>query len=346
MVSTGKGQILLGDLIQALGELPWQDETQAQAIAGCLGYGLTPAILPPPPQDKNKHIDQDDRPKSDPASAPPNATNTPLGQNAEYAAPPPPPLPLSLPDPYLTTRLQALDELVAVTGEAHPPWLDQAVPDSQDIAQVQVNQTSPPRAGLIPDTLARGVFGAALATLRTGFEPDYHRLLFQLARGRIPADLPRLSVPSLYRGCQLFMDFSASMQPWWEDLHDLLRQMRSVLGQNGVRAFKFDSNPQAAKPWLSREASPPWQPQPGQPVLVASDFSLQPGLPSTTAPAGWAEFVQICADAGCPLLILCPWSREYWPGDLGGYPVVIRWHRRTSAAGIRRRVGPVHWVRP
>lgn len=325
------GEIHLGDLIQALGDLPWQDEAQAQAIAACLGFGFATPVLPSPEPDKRIF-----RPET------PSPTVPSQARSPEYATPAAPPLPVSLPDHRLTTHLQLLDEMVAVAGEDHPAWLDE---EPQVLAApAQEGVISPPRASLIPNTLARGLFGAALATLCVGTELGYHRLLFQMARGRIPAELPRLATPTLKRGCHLFMDFSPTMLPWWDDLHDLLQQIRSLLGRESVRAFKFDRNPLAAKPWLSRGQTPPWQLVPGQPVLVATDLGVQSDLSAVLAPAGWHEFVQLCADADCPLLILCPWPSQYWPSDLGGHPFLIHWHKHTSAARVRRRVGPGHQV--
>jgi hypothetical protein len=44
---TQRGEIHLGDLIRALGTLHGQDDEHAQAIAGCLGFGLAAPDLQP-----------------------------------------------------------------------------------------------------------------------------------------------------------------------------------------------------------------------------------------------------------------------------------------------------------
>jgi hypothetical protein len=94
------------------------------------------------------------------------------------------------------------------------------------------------------------VFTAALATLRQGDRLDIDQLVRRVVAGRLPPRLPRQHSATLARGCQLLLDFSDSMLPWWEDLRDLARQLVGVLGEDRVAVFDFDSTPEQAGRWL------------------------------------------------------------------------------------------------
>lgn len=326
-----KGEIHLGDLITALGNLPWRDESHAQAIAACLGFGLEAEAIQHLPT-QQKHI-------QNPAMKSPSAPRR--SNSREQPAPPPLPVPIPMPDNRLAFHLQPLPERVAAAPDDTQTWLAEAY----QLLEPEADGVSPARAELVATPVARGLLGAALATLRDGDEADLPKLLDQVLRGRLPHRVPRLPAPTLLRGCQLLLDYSQSMLPWWDDLRDLERQVRDIVGSERLQRFKFDRNPGAARARMREVAG--WQPVTSRPVLVATDFAI-PGntLAERDAPSGWPDFVRACEAAGSPLLVLLPWPEDYWPQNLGPHPYLIHWHPHTSAAMVRRRVGAGHRVAP
>jgi hypothetical protein len=71
-----------------------------------------------------------------------------------------------------------------------------------------------------------------------------------------------------------------------------------------------------------RERSKPGKPKPGRPILVATDFGIRGEPVHDLGGTGWPAFVDRCAARDCPLLILVPWSRVYWPKEPRPAPAV------------------------
>ncbi|MEF8731813.1 MAG: hypothetical protein V5B40_07850 [Candidatus Accumulibacter meliphilus] len=326
-----RGEIHLGDLIRALGTLHGQDDEHAQAIAGCLGFGLAaPEVQPARPTPTVY-----DRSRLSP-QAKSEAPATP--RQAGLAAPPTRAPQIDLPAQTLKSTLNAVAAPPAIDTAEAPSWL---TGDYQRLDPAP--GVSPPRRTLIPAETARGVFTAALATLRRGDRLDVDQLVRRVVEGRLPPRLPRQHSATLARGCQLLLDFSDSMLPWWEDLRELARQLVGVLGEDRVAVFDFDSTPEKAGRWLpgkdAEQDWQPWQPEPGRPILAATDFGIQ-GLPPRSRPdAGWPKLIKDCRAPGCPLIVLVPWSPEYWPTTLGPDAELVHWHPRTSAAMLSRQLG-------
>lgn len=320
-----KGEIHLGELIGALAQLPWKDHAQAQAIAGCLGFGLAAHDLGRPERPTPAVYDRN--------QPPPLARREVVAELPSGFATRPPPR-LALPAQVLTSQLKPVTTPPPSGIATAPAWIHGAYQ--------RLDPTpgrSPPRQTLFPGRTARGVFTAALATLRLGREIDVQALVESVVRGHLPRQLPRLPTATLSRGCQVLLDFSDSMLPWWEDLRELAAQLVAVLGEERVAAFDFASAPAAASQWRAgREESTPWQPEAGRPILVVTDFGIRGRSHGQRASVHWLDFVGLCTAKGCPLLILVPWSPTYWPDWLGTCPELLHWHPRTSAAMLRRQL--------
>lgn len=340
-----QGGFLLGALITALRELPWKDEAQAQKIASSLGFGLIAPIVGqdqfleghaqssvgPVTMDASLTLAQLTTVVSDPnfpisqateniyskrASSPTSSKNEPTHWLPEYIR---------------QTSLIKMATRISVVPA--PGWLRENFQILEPSAQV-----SPVRKALLPDLLARGVISAALGTQREGNELDLPVLLRGLAKCHLPRKLPRQRSASLAHGCQLILDFSDTMLPWWEDLRDLRRQVTGVVGKDGVTVFEFDQNPAQATEWSLDDQERTWQPVAGCPILVATDFGVQSYKSKRKVPDYWRLFINRCAAMFCPLLVLTPWRPDSLPKGLGSYPKLIHWHQRTTAAMVRYKL--------
>lgn len=325
-----KGEIHLADLVLALDELPWQDESHARAIAGCLGFGLAAPDLQP---SKPTTAIYDRRL---PARKPPQPA---ARKQAALRAPPPPKVPVTLPPRVLQSTLTYLGQADAPVQDV-PPWI------SNDYEMLRTSaEAPPPRQALFPANSARGVLSAALATVREGSDLNVDELIRRVVAGRTLSRLPRRTDATLSRGCHLLLDFADTMAPWWDDLHLLSAQVTAVVGEAVVSVFDFESAPGTASRWGSNDRREPWQPQSGTPVIVATDLGIRGRAASRHIAPPWPTFIERCKAADSPLVILVPWPREYWPEGAGQYPDLVHWNARTTASMVTRALGPGHGAR-
>lgn len=318
-----RGEIHLGDLARALAKLNWKGEAQAAQIAACLGFGLRPAQATARAASEPTRI-------YDPlsAGAPPKAPEAPAAEPPVFV-PPAPKLQPALPVGTLPTRLEPLDGLAPPT-KVDTDWIE--APDSDAIPQEQDGAVA--RAALFPERTNRHILSAALASTRPGADLDVARLITAICRREVVSRLPRRPETTLERGCQLLLDYSASMVPFWDDLTGLVDQVTRVVGADLTRVYSFDTGPLEARRWTLAGEPEPWRPD-GRPVLVATDLGIQ-GRSTPTAPdAHWSRFADCCSAAGSPLLILIPWPEAQWPKRFPGRVALIHWGPRTTAGMVR-----------
>lgn len=335
----GRGEVHLGDLIVALASLGGDDplaHTHVDAIAGCLGFGV--GVAAATPLSPTTPIACDPTQPSPETSFQPPPTPHQSGVRSPSGARRPEPLP----EHVLKSRLKPPPDQPPphdVAGSL-PAWFNAAYRRIDPIHRDPLL-----RRGLLPAHTARGVLTAALASWRPGDQIDLDLLVRQLVEQRLPPRLPRLSSPTLSSGCQLLLDFSGSMVPWWEDLRDLTRQVKAVLGEERVDVFDFRGEPDTAGHWRrDQRMRENWQPEPGRPILVATDFGIRGESVARVAGSRWRTFVDRCARHGCRLRILVPWPRDCWPHDLGLHPQLVHWDPSISAGMLHRQRPLTHRI--
>lgn len=330
---TARGEIHLGDLLLALKKLPWKDDAQAAAIARSLGFSLEELIskeITP-----NAIFDNSRFPEHQKTVSP--SQNQPPG----ISVPPPPKPTVELPSMPFDSPLKPLEARAAPQIAETPAWLN------ENNTTLNRDETPPVplhRESLFSDNTNRGILSAALATRRPGYQIDIFRLIYHFVTGKIPRTLPRLMSNTLERGCQLLLHYSDDMVPYWEDLAALATQIKNVMGQDRVDLYEFKGLPDSANTWVPPKTFKQWQPVSGIPVLVATDLGIDGSKGENNIAEEWLPFIHKCESAGAPLLLLIPWQRQYWPENLGDYPFLIHWNPHTSAAMIRRLIGPGHGV--
>lgn len=319
-----RGEIHLGDLARALATLNWKGECQAAQIAACLGFGLgpTPAI----PRAAREPTKIYDPLSAGAASKPP----VPARTEPPVLVPPTPQPPPVLPEGTLPSRLEA------ITGRAPPmetatDWLDAPGPDVFPPAEV----AAVARAALFPERTNRHILSAALAGKRPGAAIDIPRLITAICRREVLPRLLRRPEITLDGGCQLLLDYSASMVPFWDDLTGLVDQVTRVVGAEATQVYSFDSRPTEARRWTLSGRPEPWRPD-GRPVLVGTDLGIQARAAPDAPDADWSQFANCCAAAASPLLILIPWPEAQWPTRFSGGVSLIHWGPRTTAGMVRR----------
>jgi len=317
-----RGEIHLGDLARALADLPWRGQDQAAAIAACLGFGLGagPTLAPPPAPHRVY-----DRPSAPIRPQPPEAAP----RKPPVFLPPTPPRPVPLPEGTIPAVLSPLPDL-APPQQGRPDWLAAGAAAFPPPPEPRLA-----RATLLPERTARHVLAAALAMPRPGGAVHLPRLIAAVARRAPLRALPRRLEASLDRGCQLLLDYSDPMVPFWEDLNDLADQVRDLAGAEATRVYSFNTRPTEARCWSPAGEPIPWAPD-DRPVLVATGLGIQGRAPAEPSP-DWAEFAAVCARAGSPLLVLVPWPQDRWPPVFPANATLFPWGPRTSAGMVRRQ---------
>lgn len=323
-----RGEIHLGDLARALGVLGWEDEAQVQAIARCLGFGLEAERAGKPPAEIYDHQEYA------PESLKRREKHRPRPVYVPPTIEPPPKLPANL----LPCKLKGPADPAPTATELSWSDADEHLLDESD---------EPPcaRETLFTELTSRHIVSAALVTLRGGRQIDIPRLVSAVARRETVRALPRLTEPTLDRGCQLLLDYSATMIPFWADLKELITQVGDVVGPASTRVYSFDTRPTEAVIWTPEGKREPWSPD-GRPVLAASDLGIRDDGSGSIARVEpdrtWNALAERCADSGSPLLVLIPWPQAWWPMALAGEPELIHWSPGTTAGMIRQKIGKGH----
>lgn len=325
-------EIHLDDLIQALSDLPWQSEEQARKIAAALGFSQ---------QNPQQHKVKTNR--SMPVTGTRNrirARQSLPSPNKTISTPTAPAPRIELPDGTLPGTLSRLEDLTPPADEAQQPDLNFERFDEHEYSAIDPSS-------LFLDNTSRGLLTALLQTVRESRKLDLVKLIRQSSKGILPSRFPYQETGSLEHGCQLLLDFSDSMIPWWNDLEALHNQLNKTLGKALVNRFQFTDNPEQAECWTDADTPATWKPLGGIPNLVATDFGLPNQRSTYRLQRRWRAFIDRCEKAQCPLIFLIPWEHDDWlSNNLGGYPYLFHWSPATSASQVKSLIGIGHRVAP
>lgn len=324
--------IHLGDLIRALSDLPWRNDEQAWKIAAALGFSQ---------QNPQQHKVQQNRAMPDAC-----VTNRirerriPPAAKKGVSTPPAPAPRIALPDGALPGTLSRLDDLSPPVDEIQQPDPNFERFDAREYGAID----SP---SLFLDNTSRGLLTALLQTVRESRRIDLAKLIRQSGKGVLPRRFSYQETGTLEHGCQLLLDYSDSMVPWWDDLETLGNQLEKTLGRELVSRYRFTDDPLQAEYWTDDDNPEHWRPRSETPNLVATDFGLPNRHSAYRLQRRWQPFINDCEKAQCPLIFLVPWEYDDWlRGNLGGYPYLFRWSPATGASRIRSLIGIGHRVVP
>jgi hypothetical protein len=115
--------------------------------------------------------------------------------------------------------------------------------DEPAVNPLPYDATVPSFEPLLSSVLARAVLSEAASTRTSDGPVDIDRLMHNMA-ARLPIRIiPRLPVLTLYRGAQILVDRSASMQPFQADADDLAMRLKRVAPQGATQLLYFDEDP-------------------------------------------------------------------------------------------------------
>jgi hypothetical protein len=304
--------IFLGDVVRALAALKPGTPEGVEAVAALLGFRLPPGWR----------------------SGTPGADALPPPEPQAVPSPPPPPRPPELPLRPVKPPIPA-PEPVALSFEVQHLRHAQPSPASAPQAEQPAPPARPPRpVPLFRPGWARAILTEALATSRTGRDLDLPRAIELLAR-RSVADLPRLRLPTLARGCLVLADLGPGLAPFALDRQGLVETVRAVVGRDRVAVRYFEGCPLRGVWEEGVPGDDPLVPPPrGTPVAVITDLGIaRPGLAAARA---WLDFAAGLRAAGCPLVAFVPYPPHRWPAAPATAFPVVHWDRGCTARTARR----------
>ncbi len=224
------------------------------------------------------------------------------------------------PGPDVIGRPVKLTELKAPPVGDMPSYVADA--EELDFPQRARRLLDPPP--LIPRCQLRALV-ANLLTCRIPGNPDIRQLVSSLARGRLPAVLPREERRGVARRIYLLSDTADSMRLFQRDATALIKALRDVAGP-ALQDEAVTYGPPAASPWL-RTAR-------GDMLLILSDLGIGGGRPwvSRWRRACWRAFVAYHHRRGLRLTALVPFHHQRWPSNLKHRIRIVHWHRPGVAA--------------
>lgn len=325
-----RAAINLGDLANVLHTLRPESVREQEIILQCLGLQIDPVKQ----DDQSQHSRgawqrKQQKAKNQGLQPAPQAEHKP----AMPPAPEKPPEPEGEPLPIQITSLGQV--------ETDPVSIPQPVLNDeslfQDDAAVLIQ---PKRDNLFPDRKSRGLLTAATAQLTVGKTLDIPRLIQASIQRRPQKQLPVLPRFTNRNGCQLMLDFSDALMPWWDDMRGLITQCHSLLGEANCPVYEFDYDPQEAIRW-TEAGELPWRSVTNKPVLLATDFGITRYSRQLLRPsfAVWRDFALHCHKQRVPVIALTPIERQRAPklfNKLEKLMTVVQWHPQVKAADIKR----------
>ncbi|MGE5341989.1 MAG: formylglycine-generating enzyme family protein [Candidatus Omnitrophota bacterium] len=227
-----------------------------------------------------------------------------------------------------TFRAKKEDE---VQREA-PAWYGEVQPFKDD--ELKTNrEISPPTAlPLVPWSrlwpFIRGVLGIHHDTRQI----DIERVIDHVTKCQPLARLPRRRRKGWASHCQLILDFSERLLPFWQDQADLYFHIKHLRGKSGLTVLAAENGPYGefrywdSGPYGSSEGYR--LPEPGTPILVIGDLGLLDARQNERE--SWFSFGKHLRKAGFYPVALCMSPRRLWDADMADTWRMMCWDRGES----------------
>ncbi|RZL40589.1 MAG: type VI secretion system contractile sheath large subunit [Rubrivivax sp.] len=301
----------LGDCLRALSRLQAADEPAARAVAKLLGLARSAPTEAPSATATAHALDEDDR--DDPSTSQANS-NVPRAVHADQQLPP--------------ARDAELTQDTA-DHEPAPAWLAQVEPLD---APVRVSDPfNAQRETLFDARLQRAIVARLAATWQDSGELDLAAVVSNVAAGRPLRRVPRRAVATTLKGVRLLVDEGESMQPFQQDVAQLVRSFRRTVGPSRLRVEGFLGVPSRdVRVGLDWQA---WRPGSlGMGLVLVTDLALPPYAPGALpVDAGeWQRFLGSAQRAGATPMVVVPRGAATLPAGLKRHARLLPWGRRSG----------------
>lgn len=319
-----RAEIGISDLVKALGVLHDDTEENYESIANCLGFTTHHA---PSPYKSTRGAWNRQTPKDKPIQA------KPPSYKPSYAMPPAPKPVSKILEEILNTTLKEQSD----RPPQEPAGISQDTLQDIEALLLTTDKTAPPRHLLFPKKTARGIITESLMQPTTGGDIDVDKIIQAYVRQQPLRHIPYKQLTSIYNGCQLLLDFSEALMPWWEDMRSLIQQFQNILGKELCPVYEFDNDPSEAIQW-TESGEKTWNPIENRPVVIASDLGAinTPKADFRSAKSNWLRIINICKQKNTPIIILNPLHHSSWDNLLSQKTIMIHWNPATNAGDVQR----------
>ncbi|MES9883888.1 MAG: formylglycine-generating enzyme family protein, partial [Sedimenticola sp.] len=206
-----------------------------------------------------------------------------------------------------------------------PEWFRRAKPLSATDASPNPTHRVPDKEPLVPWSRLWPFLRQALGGMQPTREPDLPQLVRRIGRGHALHRIPYRHKPAWAPRCQLIIDISQRLIPYWSDFGALERKLKRLRGKSGLHIHDLDSSP-------STKQLPPQ----GLPLLILSDLGQYDS--SGVAQTGWLRFGHQLRARGITPLVLTPTPRRCWSKALASLYIQVVWDHSVPLPGKLPRI--------
>ena len=315
------------DLMRALHRLSPTDEGTHLAIGRVLGFGL------------DGDSDGLSANAAQTSRTPAREVNPPRSPRRRREAQPP------KPDHHPEKSLDFTITEVATSTPRTPEWVtNEGESIALPLAKDEQHLAPPAIQPLFRPIWERSILATLFANYEYRGGMDVTKVVDQLSRGKVITSLPRLPVPTLAKGVQLLVDRSAGMLPFQEDLKQILKSIRRLMGGYALQVLRFSAAPMRAagkgSPFTWTPYEDDWLPPRGTSVICLTDLGIgrPPGPDTPAAPGEWLAFQALLRRHGCSLAVITPYKAERWPAQLRDALDIVHWDDEVHIAAVKRIV--------
>ncbi len=327
-MTTQRAEIGLGDWVRVLVELPTTTSAEQLLIIHCLG--LQADNLASTDIDTGKPLLRNSLKPEDHTDKTLDAYKDKLTTKSEIESP------TELPDEILPIHIKKLPNTSAV---GLVPSLPVEIANQEPLRLGTSSYLPVPRHSLFPQRTARSLLAASVTQPSHGHDLDILQLIRASVQRQPLRSLPLLPRFSTQQGCQLLLDFSKALVPWWDDMRDLIQQFHAVLGETACSVYEFTDNPRHAVRW-TEAGEQTWQVIAEKPVVIATDLgqvhTAHHELRSSLSV--WRDFALHCRRWQIPVIVFTPLGYKRCPKELAQLMSIIDWNPHTCASDIKRMI--------
>jgi hypothetical protein len=311
------------DLTAALALLRPSDENEAQRIASALGFQLE-LRYQDSPQSKPPQANQAISPTTSPSKS--RSEPEPTGSNENL-----------IPEQAIGQQSRSWSPLIAgliAIGESESALSNEPL----ELRQIVRSSSKPSKETLFQTAWFPEIVREMLAMEQNSDGIDYEKMIYQISAGEPLETILYEKRATLLLGVDVYLDFSESMQPFWEDLQLLVDALGQVMGPFAVNTYPFQIRKWAENDervlWLDME---PKNSGATRPVLIVTDFGLWSSMfgPCMVPDPSLLSHIRQCRNNGRAVIGLMPVSSRDVPREvLLALDRCVEWDRTTSPSFV------------
>ncbi|VEN73410.1 putative Formylglycine-generating enzyme, required for sulfatase activity, contains SUMF1/FGE domain [Candidatus Desulfarcum epimagneticum] len=208
-----------------------------------------------------------------------------------------------------------------------PAWIDDTIAFAPGEVRRNLDIAPPKQPPLVPWFQMWPFLKSALGMTHETRQIDMAKAPEEAAR-LAPVDaFPREQKKAWAPVCRLLLDFDTRLTPFWSDMSGLQKGIEKLRGRLGLETYILENGPEESwRKWGDdRRKTRPGAPEPGSPVLIASDL----GAFDSTGRflKSWLRFGKRLRRAGFVPVVLNPCPPGRWEKEWTGVFQVVRWDR-------------------